>query len=145
MAVKLLLELSHDALVMFQRAVATAKFKLPHAISIIDFGVMEGGAPFMVLEHFQGIRLNDYLIEHHATQPVPAMKDVCHGEPPPAVLKALMRRCLEKNPDARFPDMHAINPVLMMVVMQVRIVRMCVLQPFMPVRMNMRFPFRVFW
>ncbi len=235
-AVKLLLDATRDALVMFQReAVATAKFRHTNAINIIDFGVNNDSAPYMVLEYFHGGTLSDYLAERgvpdvhtaveffiqiadalahahdanvfhrdikcsnilvteidgvsktkvidfgiaammsdqdstsfqgktlvgtprymspdqvnglrfdarseiyslgclmfevltgsvpfegidaleliskHVTEPVPAMRDGYQGEPPPPALEALVRRCLEKDPNDRFPDMHALKSSL---------------------------------
>ncbi len=58
-SVKVLLHRSDANLVAFQReAQLTAKFQHPNVVSIIDFGVTNGGAPYMVLEYVNGISLD---------------------------------------------------------------------------------------
>ncbi len=58
-SVKVLNHRSDANLMAFQNeAKVTARFIHPNVVSIIDFGVTEGGAPFMVLEYIDGIALD---------------------------------------------------------------------------------------
>lgn len=58
-SVKVLNHRSDANLVAFQNeAKVTARFVHPNVVSIIDFGVTDGGAPFMVLEYIEGIALS---------------------------------------------------------------------------------------
>ncbi len=64
-AVKVLFDMTDEARVNFQKeAIATAKFKHANVISIIDFGVVDAGTPYMVLEYFAGFGLDRYLRQH---------------------------------------------------------------------------------
>jgi len=68
-AVKIIRARSPEEIANFQsEAKVTAKFKHPNIISIIDFGITDGGSPFMVLEFVDGQSL-DKLIEKHGALP----------------------------------------------------------------------------
>ncbi len=59
-AVKTLHRLNSHQLVSFQlEARATSKFNHPNIVQILDFGVTEGGAPFMAMEYIDGINLQE--------------------------------------------------------------------------------------
>ena len=61
-AVKTLINLERSQLLSFQEeAKATARLNHPAIITVLDFGVTEGGTPFMVMEHVPGINLETYL------------------------------------------------------------------------------------
>lgn len=63
-SVKVLLHRSNANLVAFQKeAKVTALFKHPNVVSIIDFGITDGGAPFMVLEYVDGVTLDSIIRE----------------------------------------------------------------------------------
>lgn len=58
-SVKVLNHRSDTNLMAFQNeAKMTARFVHPNVVGIIDFGVTDGGAPFMVLEYINGITLD---------------------------------------------------------------------------------------
>ncbi len=61
-AVKTLINLERSQLLSFQEeAKATARLNHPGIITVLDFGVTDGGTPFMVMEHVPGISLETYL------------------------------------------------------------------------------------
>jgi serine/threonine protein kinase len=64
-AVKVLKVATPDQLLAFQlEAKVTAKLSHPDIVSILDFGITEHGAPYMVLEHVEGVGLNKVLKQH---------------------------------------------------------------------------------
>lgn len=68
-SVKVLRNRSNAKLVAFQQeAKVSARFVHPNVVSIIDFGVTEGGIPFMVLEYIDGITL-DAIIKTEGSVP----------------------------------------------------------------------------
>lgn len=61
-SVKVLANRSSANLIAFQKeARVTAKFQHPNVVSILDFGVTSGGAPFMVLEYVDGVSLAEII------------------------------------------------------------------------------------
>lgn len=64
-AIKVLLaELAGDASVVarfLREARALAKLENEHIVRVIDFGTLDDGSPFMVMEHLEGIDLSDLL------------------------------------------------------------------------------------
>jgi len=63
-AIKCLNQPHGDLLVSFQNeAKATSQLSHPNIVKVIDFGVAEGGAPYMVLEHFAGTSLEALLYD----------------------------------------------------------------------------------
>lgn len=63
-AVKILHVATPELLLMFQaEARVTAKFKHPNIVEIIDFGLTDGRAPFMVLEYVDGKSLDVLVAE----------------------------------------------------------------------------------
>ncbi len=61
-AIKCLNNVEPGALVSFQQeARANSKLNHPNIVKAIDFGVSESGAPYMVLEYFNGSSLEDFL------------------------------------------------------------------------------------
>jgi len=63
-SVKVLINRSSSNLVAFQKeAKVTARFQHPNVVSILDFGVTDGGAPYMVLEYVDGITLEQVILE----------------------------------------------------------------------------------
>lgn len=68
-AVKILRVTQPEQIVQFQaEAKVTAKFKHPNIVSILDFGLTQAGAPFMVLEYVDGKAL-DALIQERGPLP----------------------------------------------------------------------------
>lgn len=68
-AVKILHSLTADQLVSFQNeAKSTSALKHPNIIVVLDFGASESGAPYMVMEYFQGVSLERYFNEYPALQ-----------------------------------------------------------------------------
>lgn len=64
-AVKTLHQLTAGELISFQKeARANSKLSHPAILTLIDFGPTECGAPYMVLEFFQGITLAQHLARH---------------------------------------------------------------------------------
>lgn len=64
-AVKISFAKVNAELINFQaEAKVTAKFKHPNIVSIIDFGLTPTGAPFMVLEHVNGLSLDKFILEN---------------------------------------------------------------------------------
>jgi serine/threonine-protein kinase len=56
---------SQDMLERFQReARAAVKLKTEHVARVLDIGVLENGAPFMIMEYLEGVDLAAYLREH---------------------------------------------------------------------------------
>lgn len=54
-AIKIISDATSSHLVAFQKeAKATSKLLHPNIVSVLDFGVMEGGTPYMVMEMFEG-------------------------------------------------------------------------------------------
>ncbi|MBX9694703.1 MAG: serine/threonine protein kinase, partial [Cyanobacteria bacterium] len=82
-AVKTLHSLTRAQLVSFQReAKATSSLNHPHIVQILDFGITDGGAPFMAMEYIDGINLEDYLLENGPlplTQVIEIFTRVCSG------------------------------------------------------------------
>lgn len=64
-AIKTLRELTAEQLVSFQlEAKATSRLKHHAVVTVMDFGATESGRPFMVMEHVQGVSLENHLEEH---------------------------------------------------------------------------------
>src|SRR5262249_30984498 len=61
-AVKTLNQLTSEQLISFQtEARANSKLSHPAILTLLDFGPTESGAPYMVLEYFNGITLDRYI------------------------------------------------------------------------------------
>ncbi len=61
-AIKIISDATSGHLVAFQKeAKATSKLLHPNIVSILDFGVMEGGTPYMVMEMFEGGALSQVI------------------------------------------------------------------------------------
>ena len=61
-AVKTLRVLTPDQLILFQEeAKATSKLNHPNIVKILDFGVSKSSVPYMVLEYFASLSLEQYL------------------------------------------------------------------------------------
>lgn len=64
-AIKCLKTLTSDQLMSFQKeAQATSKLNHPQIIKIFDFGAARSGAPYMVMEYFDGNSLKSIIDEH---------------------------------------------------------------------------------
>jgi len=64
-AVKTLHVLDKEQLIAFQNeARATSRLNHPAILKLLDFGPTESGAPYMVLEYFDGTSLADWIKEH---------------------------------------------------------------------------------
>ncbi len=51
-----------DALARFKReAAVSASVKSPHVVQVLDYGVLAGGPPFIVMEHLEGRDLGEHL------------------------------------------------------------------------------------
>ena len=74
-SVKVLNHRSDANLVAFQsEARVTARFVHPNVVGIIDFGVTEGGTPYMVLEYIDGITLDTIIKTEGAVPETMAVK-----------------------------------------------------------------------
>lgn len=74
-AVKILLDLSAQQLVSFQdEAKATAKLNHKNIVKILDFGVPDGGTPYMVMNYVPGISLRKYLEKYGTLDDATARK-----------------------------------------------------------------------
>lgn len=61
-AIKSLNEIGRSSLLSFQNeAKATSKLIHSNIVSVLDFGVTEAGKPYMVLEYFNGLNLDQYI------------------------------------------------------------------------------------
>src|SRR5262249_6333224 len=75
-AVKTLRKLTNEQLISFQtEARANSKLNHPSILTLIDFGPTESGAPYMVLEYFDGFTL-DEIIREHGPLSLPLVKHV---------------------------------------------------------------------
>lgn len=64
-SLKILHVLNPEQLIAFQQeAKSTSKLKHPNIVEILDFGSTPEGAPYMVLEWFDGQSLKDYIIKN---------------------------------------------------------------------------------
>lgn len=82
-AIKVISDATSSHLVAFQKeAKATSKLVHPNIVAVLDFGVMEGGTPYMVMELFEGIELSK-AIEANGALPIPTalavFSRVCDG------------------------------------------------------------------
>lgn len=75
--------LSDDEAVRFHReAKVAASITHPNVIKMLDFGILDSGHPYMVMEHVDGISLFRFLKEHGYQDPDFAlylMKQICRG------------------------------------------------------------------
>lgn len=63
-AIKCLRSVSPEQMVSFQmEAKATSQLKHPGVVSVMDFGSVDGGAPYMVMEYIEGFTLEQTLSE----------------------------------------------------------------------------------
>jgi serine/threonine protein kinase len=74
-SLKVLVHRSSANLIAFQKeAKVTARFQHPNVVNVLDFGITDGGAPYMVLEYVKGIAL-DQIIRKEGFVP----EDVARG------------------------------------------------------------------
>lgn len=75
--------LTDDEAVRFHReAKVAASIAHPNVIKMLDFGILDSGHPYMVMEHVDGISLFRFLKEHGYQRPDFAlylMKQICRG------------------------------------------------------------------
>jgi TPR repeat protein/predicted Ser/Thr protein kinase len=70
-AVKTLRQLNNEQLIAFQtEARATSSLNHPLILRMLDFGPTESGSPYMVMEYFNGIPLDQWIEEHGLFQPL---------------------------------------------------------------------------
>lgn len=75
-AVKTLQKLTSEQLISFQReARATSKLSHPAIVQLLDFGPTRSTAPYMVLEYFDGMTLEQF-IQRYGVLTLPAFKSV---------------------------------------------------------------------
>jgi serine/threonine protein kinase len=73
-AVKVLRTPDREALISFQKeARTTSKFTHPNIVKLLDFGITEGGVPFMVMEYVPGTSLENYIKDHGPLSPFDAI------------------------------------------------------------------------
>ena len=58
-----------------REAKATAALKSPHTVTVYDFGALDDGTLFLVMEHLVGTPLND-LVERDGALPLARVRDI---------------------------------------------------------------------
>src|SRR5262249_3215704 len=75
-AIKTLKSLEADQVISFQQeARATSSINHDHIIKVLDFGITDGGTPFMVMEYVTGNSLEQLIAEGGALTP-PAVVEI---------------------------------------------------------------------
>ncbi|MBR59254.1 MAG: hypothetical protein CMH54_14710 [Myxococcales bacterium] len=76
-----------------------------YALGALTFRMLTGTFPFSAETAFDTLRA-------HLTEPIPAAREVAPELGIPKWLDDIIERCLRKDPDERFPDMHALRAAL---------------------------------